>query len=218
MNASTSVGDHRQRFFDREAPGWDMLCEDYTQTALFRDWFAEINPRPGQRLLEIGCGTGRVLPWLRNAAGPDGAAVGLDLSFGMLREIWNKSIDSASGIRKKNSCGLLIQGEARRLPFPDESFDQVFVLNTFPHLEPRNTVLAEVQRVLVAGGALHIVHFCGREFVNRIHAEAGEEVREDRLPRGKTLAAMLKAMGFEVFSVEDREEFYQVSGKRALSA
>jgi len=84
MSLSTPSRDRRQRFFDREAPGWDTLCEDYTQTDLFLEWFAELDIQPGQRLLEIGCGTGRVLPWLKRATGPSGAALGLDLSFGKI--------------------------------------------------------------------------------------------------------------------------------------
>jgi demethylmenaquinone methyltransferase/2-methoxy-6-polyprenyl-1,4-benzoquinol methylase len=214
MNPSLSSRDHRQRFFDREAPGWDTLCEDYTQTDLFHEWFAGLDLQPGQRLLEIGCGTGRVLSWLKRAAGPSGAAIGLDFSFGMLNESRRRLSDGAPRGKEGNFSGLLIQGEARSLPFSNQSFNHIFILNTFPHLEPRNAVLSELQRILRPGGALHIVHFCGREFVNRIHAEAGEEVREDRLPHAKTLGAILESLGFRVFSVEDREDFYQVRGVR----
>jgi len=214
MSLSISSRDHRQRFFDREAPGWDTLCEDYTQTDLFREWFAGLGLRPGQRLLEIGCGTGRVLPWLKRATEPGGTAIGLDFSFGMLNESKKKRCNSPVAAEKGNSSSLLIQGEARNLPYRDQSFHRILILNTFPHLEPREEVLREMRRVLRPDGALHIVHFCGREFVNRIHAEAGEEVREDRLPGADALGAILERLGFEVFSVEDREDFYQVSGVR----
>ena len=41
--------------------------------------------KPGDRVLEIGCGTGRNLPFLRDAVGPAGKVYGVDLSSGMLR-------------------------------------------------------------------------------------------------------------------------------------
>jgi ubiquinone/menaquinone biosynthesis C-methylase UbiE len=44
-----------------------------------------LNARPGDRVLEIGCGTGRNFPFLREAVGPTGKVYGVDLSGGMLR-------------------------------------------------------------------------------------------------------------------------------------
>jgi ubiquinone/menaquinone biosynthesis C-methylase UbiE len=44
-----------------------------------------LNARPGDRVLEIGCGTGRNFPFLREAVGPTGKVYGVDLSSGMLR-------------------------------------------------------------------------------------------------------------------------------------
>ena len=40
--------------------------------------------KPGGRVLEIGCGTGRILPPLRAAVGPTGSVYGVDISAGML--------------------------------------------------------------------------------------------------------------------------------------
>jgi ubiquinone/menaquinone biosynthesis C-methylase UbiE len=47
---------------------------------------ARLNVRPGSRVLEIGCGTGRNFPFLRDAVGPTGKVYGVDLSTGMLRK------------------------------------------------------------------------------------------------------------------------------------
>jgi demethylmenaquinone methyltransferase/2-methoxy-6-polyprenyl-1,4-benzoquinol methylase len=46
---------------------------------------ARLNLKPGERVLEIGCGTGRNFPFLREAVGPTGTVYGVDLSSGMLR-------------------------------------------------------------------------------------------------------------------------------------
>jgi len=46
---------------------------------------ARLNLKPGNRVLEIGCGTGRNFPFLREAVGPSGKVYGVDLSTGVLR-------------------------------------------------------------------------------------------------------------------------------------
>src|SRR5262249_57001058 len=46
---------------------------------------ARLNLKPGNRVLEVGCGTGRNFPFLREAVGPSGKVYGVDLSTGMLR-------------------------------------------------------------------------------------------------------------------------------------
>ena len=60
--------------------------------------------RPGDRVLEIGCGTGRNFPYLREAVGPGGRVYGVDLSAGMLararalcrRRRWSRRAPKAS--------------------------------------------------------------------------------------------------------------------------
>lgn len=52
--------------------------------AKFRKRAAALTARPGDRVLEIGCGTGRNLAFLREAVGPAGHVYGVDLSQGML--------------------------------------------------------------------------------------------------------------------------------------
>lgn len=109
--------------------------------------------QPGERVLEIGCGTGRDLLALLHAAGAAGQVVGLDLSPGMLavsRENWRKASLQAPG---------LVCADGASLPLADGSFDVVyssFTLELFDTPEI-GAFLAECQRVLVPGGRLGIV-------------------------------------------------------------
>lgn len=129
-----------------------MLRYSYTLLAPFYDFLlsrATRSPRrkslealpAGQHILLPGIGTGLDVPWLPT----DRHYVGLDLTRAMLARI-----------RPKNLTLTLIQGDAMRLPFADESFDHV-VLHLIVAVVPHPALaLAEAARVLRPGGTLRI--------------------------------------------------------------
>jgi ubiquinone/menaquinone biosynthesis C-methylase UbiE len=71
----------------------------------------------------VGCGTGRALPHLRTAVGPNGRVLGFDLTPQMLA--------TARGYGR-NAHALLVMGDARRLPLPAASVDGAFAAGLLP--------------------------------------------------------------------------------------
>ncbi len=107
-------------------------------------------PRSGQRILDLGCGTGTLALMIKRHE-PDAQVVGLDADEAIL--------DLAR--RKSRSAGLAIdlqRGSALELPFEDGSFDAVTTSLFFHHLEhaAKEQVLDEVKRVLKPVGRLHV--------------------------------------------------------------
>jgi demethylmenaquinone methyltransferase/2-methoxy-6-polyprenyl-1,4-benzoquinol methylase len=73
--------------YDRIAPWYRALSPLFLiNPAMRRKAVAAIGLRPGDRVLEVGVGSGRNLPYLLDAVGPSGVVVGVDLSAGMLAE------------------------------------------------------------------------------------------------------------------------------------
>ncbi len=106
---------------------------------------------PGQRVLEIGCGTGNLLTALGRRR-PDVEAVGIDPDPAALRRARRKAVRRKLPIRFE-------QAYAGGLPLPDAGFDRVLSSFMLHHLDEaeRLRALREVRRVLRPGGQLHVV-------------------------------------------------------------
>jgi demethylmenaquinone methyltransferase/2-methoxy-6-polyprenyl-1,4-benzoquinol methylase len=126
--------------------------------------FAEVGlnmlaAKPGEKVLEIGFGTGNSLISLAQATGPVGKVFGVDLSTGMFQVARGK-------LHKKGGLGVeLLCADAIHLPYPDHFFDAVFmsfVLELFdtPELP---LVLRESMRVLREDGRIGVVALSKRK-------------------------------------------------------
>ncbi len=154
--------------------------------------------RRGERVLEIGCGTGGALVALGRAVGPAGRLVGLDLSPGMLRQA-EARLDRA-GLPGRVE---LVAADAMSMPFDDATFDALFAAFTLELFDtpeiPR--LLDECSRVLRSGGRIGVVSLSRSEPVRwptRLY-----ERLHDRFPatldcRPIRPGEALESAGFEV--------------------
>lgn len=110
---------------------------------------------PGQRVLDLGCGTG-ALTLIAKSAQPDIEITGLDPDEKALARARRK-------LQREGLSVHLEQGFGDALPFADQSFDRVLSSFMFHHLESaqKPAVLREVFRVLRPGGRLHLLDFGG---------------------------------------------------------
>jgi ubiquinone/menaquinone biosynthesis C-methylase UbiE len=139
-----------QALYDRIAPGYDLaeqLYQWFTGRKNFRhECLAELELKPGARVLEVGVGTGANLRYLPE----DIDFYGLDLSWGMLRKCQRKVL------RWKRNAHLF-QGEAERLPFKVESFDCVYHLGGIHFFTDKLRAIKEMIWVAKPGTKIMIV-------------------------------------------------------------
>jgi phosphatidylethanolamine/phosphatidyl-N-methylethanolamine N-methyltransferase len=109
------------------------------------------NDRPGQRILEVGVGTGLSLPHFR----PDSRVTGIDVSEEMLAKARRRTIR----LRLAQVQGLHVM-DAENLDFPDSSFDAVLALYVASVVPDPARLAAEMRRVCIPGGTIVVVnHF-----------------------------------------------------------
>jgi len=102
--------------------------------------------RPGERVLDVACGTGVVARLAAGAVGAAGTVAGLDINPGML-----------AVARGSTPAGTAIQwheGSAEAMPLPDASFDAVLCQMGLQFMPDKRAALGEMRRVLVPGGRL----------------------------------------------------------------
>jgi ubiquinone/menaquinone biosynthesis C-methylase UbiE len=140
-----------ERSYDRWAALYDVWAA-ITESRAHQLAVEVAEPAPGQALLEVAVGTGKLFAQLAGTAGL-GRYIGTDLSAGMLRRARQRLKSGSRG-------GVLCRADARHLPFPSATFDVVvnsYMLDLLSEADIR-MALAEFHRMLKAGGKLVLLY------------------------------------------------------------
>jgi ubiquinone/menaquinone biosynthesis C-methylase UbiE len=137
-------------------------------------------PQPGERVLEVGPGTGYYTLDIAQQIAPDGVLDILDLQQEMLDHTMRKA-----GRRHLTNI-VPTQGDAQELPYPDDTFDAAYMTVTLGEVPEQDAALRELRRVLKPSGRLVVGEIFGDPHMVtfgslRAHAEAAGLPFEERL-------------------------------------
>lgn len=125
------------------------VYEEFFIPALFGQWTRLVADtagiRPGQRVLDVACGTGVLARAVADRVGLHGSVVGLDLNEGML-----------AVAKRKTSAIEWRQGRAEALPFDSDSFDAVVSQFGLMFFEDKSAAIKEMMRVLRPNGRMAV--------------------------------------------------------------
>lgn len=150
---STGLDDKQAR---EHAARLELRARADSEIAARDEYVRLLGVAPGERVLDVGCGSGAVTRTVARRVAPGGRVVGFDASPALLK-VARELADEAGlggGIEFK-------PGDCRALPFPDASFDAVLAATTLSHVPDPGRALAEMVRVTRPGGRVGVFDIDG---------------------------------------------------------
>jgi ubiquinone/menaquinone biosynthesis C-methylase UbiE len=181
-----------------------------SQARLRRGFLAFVPVRRGDRVLEVGCGSGVVVRDLAARVGPRGHVVGVDPSRWLVR--------AAAGLLRGHPLRRRITlrvADGRRLPFADDRFDATLAVTVLLHVADPLAVVREMARVTRVAGAVAVqdqdfgtvaVTHPDRATTERVMTGVAARIYEEPWS-GRRLPALLRAAGLA--RVRLRAQVYQ---------
>jgi len=203
-SSAIRLATQRQEYFDQLASSWDREITVEVVECL-SNIVEQLNIKPGDWVLDIGSGTGILLPLLIEAVGDKGKIIALDFSTKMLHQAKAKNFSSIVDY---------IQANVTAIPLSNNFADLAICNGVFPHFSDKTKALREIARVLKGGGRLVICHTASREAINQLHQSIGGVVATDLLPHEFQLIKLIKQAGLVITHIEDNPKRYLIIAER----
>lgn len=196
-----------REFFDQLADDWD---ENTHHDPSKLDIIVSIlGLKPGDRVLDVGCGTGIMIPHIRRYLRGEGVIVAVDVSERMIDIAKEKfPPDEYPDVK-------LIRADINEMTISDE-YDAILCYSCFPHLKDQPKAVRHLSGGLRDEGRLIIAHSESRDSINDMHKNAGDAVSSDYLPTSEEIAEMMKRSGLDIKRIIDSQDMFVVMGKRGL--
>jgi len=188
---------HRE-YFNQLAGKWDRMTSQETISRL-PEMIKDLGIKAGNTILDVGGGTGILLPLLYEIAGNRSKIVSLDIAEEMLKRARNNS--HPTNIH-------YVHADVAAIPLASQTFDFVICYSCFPHFPDKTKALAEMARVLRSSGRLIICHTASRHEINKLHESIGDVIGRDTIPDEPTMRDMLTASGLKTIEVRDEAHRY----------
>lgn len=196
----------KKAYFNEKAAQWDSIIQDEVVLRL-KNMVAELALPQGSKVLDLGTGTGVLIPMLIEAVDSEGAVVAVDFAPQMLAEA-----------RKKYQWPNLeiLEGAAEDIPLLDKAVDEVVCNSAFPHFDDLWQAAREMKRVLKSGGRVTVMHPHSREHINNLHTSLGGAVKNCMIPEADVMYSIFSEAGFENITIEDLPQRYILIGRKSL--
>jgi len=193
----------RKDFFNQLAPDWDQHFYTPELKEHLKSLVSDFHLQKGTRVLDVGSGTGGLIPYILQNIGEQGSLWAVDFAEEMVR------IGREKFRHEPRVNFQAVQVED--LPFVDQFFDHVVCFGALPHFEDKGLAIGEMGRVLKTGGTLIIAHALSSQEIKN-HHQGSSPVAEDCLPEGKEMIALLTNNGFRMARLIDRPKYYLCEG------
>lgn len=200
--------DPRALFFDERADTWEERCYPPATRERLAELARGFGILPGADVLDMGTGTGVLIPYLREAVGEGGRILSFDVSYEMVRR---------AGCKEPGARGLCVQATAMRIPARDGAFDHVICFAAFPHFADKAQAMREMVRVTRPGGEVIVAHLLSRAELARHHG-GHPAVAADALPGDAALRDLMRGAGLAGADIADGPGMFVARARKPEAA
>jgi Methylase involved in ubiquinone/menaquinone biosynthesis len=201
----------RKQFFNDHSEKWcEMWYKDHATGRYdkhkkdFERLFSLLPLQPGDRVLDVGCGTGVLVPFILERITATGILYELDFADKMIET--NRSLHEGENIR-------FIVADAESAPLGNDSCDVVICFSCFPHFHDKGKAVTTLARILKPRGVFVVSHFDSSEGINK-HHNSCHAVMHDHLPDRASMCAMLQKINLDIDVFIDEPGFYCIIAKK----
>jgi ubiquinone/menaquinone biosynthesis C-methylase UbiE len=169
--------------FNRHAQNYERVYVPAVMGAWAADLLETAALRPGERVLDVACGTGIVARLATSQVGAAGRVTGLDFNDGMLAVARAQPVPTGASIEWR-------QGDATDLPFPDAAFDAVLCQQGLQFIPDRVAALRAMRRVLAPAGRLVTSLYCRTEPLETLVRHVSKHVGSEATATARTILAL----------------------------
>ncbi len=193
-------------YFNNAADTWDDRFQTPELLSFLKRLVPQFNLKPGQHVLDVGTGTGVLIPYLIRAIGNCGSITAIDFSEKMVQKCKAKY----SHYKNVN----INVGNIENATYPTESFEAVICFGVFPHLKNKEKALQNINRMLKPYGKLVIAHALSSEELRSHHQKVSKLVAHATLPKEAEMIQMLDQTGFiETYIMDELGSYLCVARK-----
>ena len=201
----------RKQFFNDQAEKWlDMWYKDPATGRFdkhekdFKRLFSLLPLKPGDQVLDAGCGSGVLVPFILERITSAGFLYELDFAEKMIEV--NRSLHVRDNIR-------FIVADAENAPLDDASCDVVICFSCFPHFQDKEKAMMALSRILKPGRVFAVSHFESSEGIKKHHGSC-HAVMHDHLPDEVAMRSLFQKVGLNIEVFIDEPGFYFIIAKK----